>query len=198
MMGPTHVAGGALAGLSASAAAGLDVDQAIALTAGAVLASRLPDVDAKLNPGPAHRGFPHSLVFGGGGAVLATLFLVGWLRSPETVRLLGGAGIAGGPVSPESLPMVVIGAAIGYLAHLALDACTSAGIWLFLPRGRRVGIPKRYAVKTGGVAEKMVGLAIVAGCCLLGLYVFGPAISPALANVSRIPTGHVLVAVSIR
>lgn len=191
MTGSTHIAGGALAGLAASAAAGLGAGQAIALTAGAVLASRLPDVDAKVNPGPAHRRIPHSLVFGGGGAVLVALLLLSWMGSPQGERLLVGASGAGGPVLPEALPMVVVGAALGYLTHLALDACTRSGIWLFMPKGTRVGLPRRYSLRTGGPSERLVGVVIVAGCLLVGLYVFAPAISPPLDTVSTFSVGRI-------
>lgn len=190
MMGPTHLAGGALGGLAASAVAGLDTGQAFALTAGALAASRLPDVDAKLNPGPAHRGLPHSLVFGGGGAVLATLLLLSWLGSPAGERALAPLGTAGGPVSPEALSMAVVGSGIGYLTHLLLDACTKSGIWLLLPRGTRIGLPRRYALKTGGPAERLVGVMILAGCLLAGAYVFGPAVSEALGTVSIFSPGR--------
>ena len=183
-MGPTHITGGLLAGLSASAAAGLDTGQAFALTAGALAASRLPDVDAKLNPGPAHRSLPHSLVFGGGGAILAALLLLGWIGSPAGERALAPLGTAGGPVSPEAVSMAVVGSGIGYLTHLLLDACTKSGIWLLLPRGTRLGLPRRYALKTGGPAERLVAVVIVAGCLLAGAYVFAPAVSEALDTVS--------------
>ena len=179
MMGPTHIIGGLLAGLSASAAAGLDTGQAIALTAGAVLASRLPDMDAKINPGPAHRGLPHSLVFGGGGAILVVLVLLGWMNSTVGERQLASLSAAGGPVSPEAASMAVVGSGIGYLTHLVLDACTKSGIRLLLPKGRRIGLPRRYSLRTGGTTERLVGVVIVAGCLLVGFYVFAPAISPA-------------------
>lgn len=51
--------------------------QAAVLTAGAVVTSKVPDVDAEVKRGPDHRSFPHSLVLGGGGALGVAIAL--WL-----------------------------------------------------------------------------------------------------------------------
>lgn len=169
MMGHTHVTGGALAGLAVSYGAGLGFEGAAALTIGAVATSKLPDVDARLIRGPDHRSFPHTVVLGGGTAVVLALVAYVWLSANAADASLG-------PLGPGTVALVAPGAAIGYLAHLALDASTKSGIWLLLPKDQRIGLPKKYAVRTGSPTELLVsgGLALVT--LVLGLTVFAPAL----------------------
>lgn len=123
--------GGVLGGaLAVSAAGGLGFEHAAALTVGSVATSRLPDLDAKVLRGPDHRSFPHSLGFGGGGAMLAALValtLLVWLRA-------SGEGFGG--FTSGTLSVAVLGAVLGYLLHLALDASTRSGISGCLADGR--------------------------------------------------------------
>lgn len=173
MMGHTHVTGGALAGLAVSYGAGLGFKGAAALTIGAIATSKLPDVDAKINKSPDHRSFPHTVVLGGGAAVVLALVAYAWLSANAPTSALGF-------LSPASVALVAPGGAIGYLTHLALDASTKSGIWLLLPKDRRIGLPKKYAVRTGGPIELLIsgGMALVT--LALGIAVFAPALSGAV------------------
>ncbi len=173
---PPYLTGGTLAALVVSAAGGLGFEQAAALTVGSVAASRLPDVDARIIRGSGHRHLPHSLAFGGGGAVLVGLILVVWLRA---------SAAGSGWLNPGTLSAAVVGATLGYLVHLALDAATKSGIWLVMPGGTRVGLPRAYAVRTGSLAELGVAAAMVALCLALGLAVFGDALDGARFVLGR-------------
>lgn len=155
MMGHTHVVGGALAGLAVSYGAGLGFEGAAALTIGAIATSKLPDVDARLIRGPDHRSFPHTVILGGGSAMVLALVAYVWLSTNAASISLGPLGSAVALLAP--------GAAIGYLTHLALDASTKSGIWLLLPKDRRVGLPRKYAVRTGSLTELLIsgGMALV-------------------------------------
>lgn len=168
MMGHTHVVGGALAGLAVSYGAGLDFEGAAALTIGAIATSKLPDVDAGLIRGPDHRSFPHTVLLGGGAAVVLALVAYVWLSA-------NAASISIGPLE-SAVALVAPGAAIGYLVHLALDASTKSGIWLLLPKDRRVGLPRKYAVRTGSPTELLIsgGMALVT--LVLAVAVFAPAL----------------------
>jgi membrane-bound metal-dependent hydrolase YbcI (DUF457 family) len=155
-------------GLAAATAAALDAPAGtVALVlAGAWLGSLLPDADRagsriyrsrrlerrvwplRLLGGLAriplrllillgHRGLTHSLVAAGGFAALA------WLAAPAF-----GAGLA-----------------IGYLAHLAADACTPSGVPLLAPlSGRRFHLlPRRGRIPTGSLRELAVAALLTAG-----------------------------------
>lgn len=181
MKWPTHYTGGALAGLVVSTAGSLSVDQAAALTAGSIAASIAPDVDAKLSflhpfrPGYDHRSFPHSLLFGGGGVLLLALIGYLWLSGlPAAAIIPEPLGI--GVFTPDTLALLAPGVAIGYLSHLALDAMTVSGIWLRVPRGKRVGLPKKKAVRTGSLTELLVWFVMVIITVGLGVAVFAPAL----------------------
>jgi membrane-bound metal-dependent hydrolase YbcI (DUF457 family) len=58
-------------------------------------------------------------------------------------------------VAPELVPLVAVGLTIGYLAHIAGDACTPGGVALWAPVSRRrcwlVPLPAR--VPTGSARE---------------------------------------------
>lgn len=172
MMGHTHMVGGALAGLAVSYAAGLGFEEAAALTIGAIATSKLPDVDAKINKGPDHRSFPHTVILGGGAAVVLALVAYVWLSTNAS-----SAGL--GPLGPGTVALLAPGAAIGYLTHLALDASTKSGIWLLLPKDKRIGLPRKYAVRTGSLTELLIsgGMALVT--LALAVAVFAPALGGA-------------------
>lgn len=171
MMGRTHLTGGALAGLVVSYAAGLGFEEAAALTIGAIATSKLPDVDARLIRGADHRSFPHTVILGGGAAVVLALVAYVWLSA-------NAASISLGPLG-NAVALLAPGAAIGYLAHLALDASTKSGIWLLLPKDKRIGLPRKYAVRTGSPTELVIsgGMALVT--LVLAVAVFAPALGGA-------------------
>lgn len=58
MNGPTHVVGGALAGLAVAAVSGTGIEASAAITAGAVATSKLPDLDRYVDKSPQHRSLP--------------------------------------------------------------------------------------------------------------------------------------------
>lgn len=164
-----------------SAAGGLPVEQAAALTAGAIAAATAPDVDAKfsflhpLRHKYDHRSLPHSLLFGGGGIVVLALIAYLWISglpanaiAPETLGLAVFA--------PGTLALLAPGAAVGYLSHLILDAMTVKGIWLGMPRGKRIGLPKKKAIRTGGLAELGLWFVMVVLTVGLAALVFAPAL----------------------
>jgi membrane-bound metal-dependent hydrolase YbcI (DUF457 family) len=96
-----------------------------------------------------HRGLLHSLAGLGLGALLLAVPVGLWL----------------GPLAGLAL-------VLGYASHLALDACTKAGIPLLFPNlKRRHLLPRWLRVTTGSLAEEpvFVGLALLALIVLLGL-----------------------------
>src|SRR3954449_4603731 len=58
-------------------------------------------------------------------------------------------------VAREFVPLVAVGVAIGYLAHVAGDACTPGGVpvWAPVSRRRRWLLPRAAWVPTGSVRE---------------------------------------------
>lgn len=175
MMGPTHLVGGALAGLAVSYTAGLGVEQAAALTTGAAATSKLPDVDAEVKRGPDHRSFPHSLVIGGGAALGVAIAL--WLAiSAGAANSLLYALPGGVFVSTGTVKLALAGGVIGYFTHLLLDGLTRSGIWLLMPKGQVLRLPKRYSIKTGGVGEWLISGVMVVLALSLGLATFGAAL----------------------
>lgn len=169
MMGPTHIVGGAAAGLGVAYASGLGAEAATALTVGAVATAKLPDIDGKINPSPQHRSLPHSLLLGGGAAVVVALVLWQALASGAADGIIAGSA---GYVSAATLQFVVAGGVAGYLAHLFLDAMTSAGIWLLMPKGKRLGLPKKYAIRTDSPKEYAFCGVLILAAIALGLGVF--------------------------
>jgi membrane-bound metal-dependent hydrolase YbcI (DUF457 family) len=64
-----------------------------------------------------------------------------------------------------------IGAALGYGAHVAADACTPAGVRAFAPVSRRPVhlLPKCARIPTGSARELLFGLAFAAACAVVTL-----------------------------
>ena len=89
-----------------------------------------------------HRGITHSLV---AAAVAAT-----------------ACGLLASLVAPAAAVTVGVGVTIGYLAHVAADACTPSGVALFAPISsrRRWLLPSFARVPTGSVRELMVALVL--------------------------------------
>lgn len=163
MNGPTHVVGGALAGLSVSTVSGVGTGAAAAITVGAIATSKLPDVDRYVDKSPNHRSLPHSLVLGGGGFMAIALLAMGLLASGAFDEQLYSV-FTGRVVTPVMLHFALIGAVAGYLVHLGLDCLTSAGIWLMFPGGQRVGLAKKSAVRSGGMVEHAIAACMLVAC----------------------------------
>lgn len=174
MKWPTHQIGGVLFGLGASGVAGLSVDEAIAFTVGAFAASIAPDVDAtmRLRKRYDHKSLPHSLVFGGLGSVILAFVVYSWLaaNAPSTYN---------DPIPAGTVALLAPGAAVGYLSHLALDAMNPSGIWLFMPKGIRIGLPRKRTIRTGSFKELLVSVVMLVGCVLLT----GPVLGIPVAGV---------------
>ncbi len=102
-----------------------------------------------------HRGLLHSLTGLGLAVLLLTVPFGLWL----------------GPLAGLAL-------VLGYASHLALDACTKAGIPLLFPNPtRRHLLPRRLRITTGSLAEEpvFVGLALFALVVLLRLFTLSTA-----------------------
>lgn len=164
MTGATHQAGAVLAAGLYAGAAGLSPALTALTAAGAFATASLPD---RLDPRPTldptdqrrydHRRWAHSLLPGAGAILLALI----------TVLRFGypAAGSGEDELIPVALSLllekdfghavsvVAVGAAVGYLSHLALDTLTAKGIWLTRPGGRRLGVP---LVKHGRLPEPLV------------------------------------------
>lgn len=121
------------------------------------------------------RGFTHSLLVGGGGFMAAALVAIAYFASGAASEQIYAA-FSGHIVTPLTLHFAVVGAVVGYLAHLGLDACTSKGIWLLWPKGKRVGLPMNRVVKSTAT-EQLIAGAMALGCVGLGLLVFGEALA---------------------
>lgn len=65
---------------------------------------------------------------------------------------------------------------IGYFAHLLLDGPTRSGIWLLMPKGQVLRLPRKYSVKTGGVGEWLMSGVMIVLALSLGLATLGPAL----------------------
>lgn len=141
MTGGTHLVLGALSGATL-AATGLFESEPLAIAA-AMLGALLPDIDhpysrlgRKMRPVSdlvalvfGHRGITHSLF-----AVLAMLLLL--LQAPQWFGYAGAL-------------------AVGYLSHLAADACTPSGVPLLWPRRRIFRVPG-VSIQTGSISEMVV------------------------------------------
>ena len=98
---------------------------------------------------PGHRGQSHSLAF-----VALVAGLCWWLGFP-LLALLAGVGVT---------------------SHLLGDAATEAGIpWAWPISKRRMALPRLLAIKTGGAAEVVVVVGVLA---LTALYLTGGNIRP--------------------
>ncbi len=148
MMGKTHLAAGAAAGMAMARCAGLHDPAILALcTVAGGLAGLVPDWLQINLPGAGeqikglfgHRGFTHWLW---------SALAAGWLVYQ---------------VAP--IAVAVAGAVLaGWLSHLALD-CLADGIPLLWPLGR---ITVAH-IKTGSWMDRMVGGAAVVGMVILAL-----------------------------
>ena len=167
MTGATHEAGALLAAGLYAQAADLSPALTVVTAAGAFFAARRPDMDSA--PGSEdpkarydHRGYPHSLVFAGGGVLVLALWAVAIFGhpAPDLARGLplpeALVALSEGPPAPL-VGVAAVGFALGYLSHLLLDALTTKGIWLSSPGGRRLAFP---LVKEGRVPEPLVSLLI--------------------------------------
>src|SRR3954451_17233083 len=149
-------------GLAAVSAAALDASTpAAAIVVGSAwLGGLLPGADrgrARLcRPTPIERRLPLLRPLGLLARLPLRVLIVLPHRGP-THSLFGGAVAAAvaaaltSLVAPEFVPLVAVGVAIGYLAHVAGDACTPGGVpvWAPLSRRRCWLLPRPARVATG-------------------------------------------------
>src|SRR5690242_18101295 len=153
-------------GLAAVSAAALDAagPPAAALVAAAWVGSLLPDADRAgsrvYRPTRVERRLPLLRPLGALARLPLRLLIMLPHRGP-THSLFGCAVVAAlaallaSLVAPAFVPYVAGGLAIGYLAHIAGDACTPGGVplWAPLSRRRRWLLPSPVRVPTGSLRE---------------------------------------------
>jgi inner membrane protein len=162
-------------GLAAVAVAAFDASTATGavLLSGAWLGSLLPDAD---KPGTKiyrrtrlERRNPLARGIGALARLpLRALLMLGHRGITHSLCAVAVAGIfAGGLVTLVSPPFARIaaaGVAIGYLAHIAADACTPGGVALFAPlsRRRRHLLPRHARIPTGSLREYAAAAVLTA------------------------------------
>lgn len=147
MTGRTHVLIGASTAFAAAEVVHAGPAAAAALVGASAVASTLPDVDVITFFGHRlmrHRGVTHTLFM----AVVATIWL----------------GVCGGlAAGPAFAPAFAAGGFIGYGMHLVADRMTITG----LP-GRPCAhlLPRGYRFRTGGSAERLLAVLVIAATVL--------------------------------
>ena len=184
MRATTHQIAGV--GLAVVAAAALDATTtgAAALVAGAWLGSLLPDADRagsriyrarRLE----RRAWPLRIVGWVVRLPLRLLILLG--HRGLTHSLVAAAAVTAASFALASLVVpsvaheVAAGIAIGYLAHVAADACTPGGValWAPLSRRRRWLLPKPARIPTGSLRELAVATLLLAGSVAASVVLIG-------------------------
>lgn len=180
MRNATHELVGLTCALGASRTLGLDALDTVAMGAGAVWGSWLPDAD-RLGTRVHRRGrlARRSLAAGALGMVLrlplVTFALVarhrGISHSLAACVLLGAVATALGLWLPAPVAAGAGGLAVGYGAHVAADACTPAGVALWAPFSRRRTwlVPPRARIRTGSKREGLLAAATAVGALALAL-----------------------------
>lgn len=166
MNGPAHLGAALFAAAAAAWALGAPVAAAPALALGAAATAKLPDIDREVNSGPNHRSVTHSAVIAGLPA-LATGLFAGNLVSALMPAVLGDVPVVGA-LAAELLRYLLVGAAVGYLSHLLLDALTPKRIPLLVGGSPRFGFPlvnsKRYPF-----LEPLAALSLTVAAALVGI-----------------------------
>lgn len=143
MLGRTHMAGGAVAGLLAAKALGYTGNTEVAMVGVAALAALLPDIDT-----------PDSII----GHIIAPVSVllntvVGHRKLTHSLLAAVLAGAAASYIPGSSLPYVAAVMA-GYLSHLLLDFLNPQGVPFFYPYPRRYCLPLTV---TGAVVDNLLG-----------------------------------------
>ena len=165
MKATTHQIAGV--GLAAVAAAALDAPAETVglLIAGAWLGSLLPDADKAgsriYHPRKLERHVWPLRVLGWIARIpLRLLMLLGHRGITHSLAACAVVALAASLLSRE----FAAGLAIGYLAHVAADACTPGGVPLLAPLTRRRWwlLPRRIRIPTGSLRELAVAAALTA------------------------------------
>src|SRR3954454_3796836 len=181
MRSTTHEIAGIALALAAARVLDASSAESVGVAAGALIGSRLPDVD---QPGArAHRPSlleRRSVVVGIAGAALrlpGRVFAVlvrhrGVTHSALACALsAGAAALVAYPAGPAGL-VVAAGIGLGYAAHVAADACTPGGVTLWAPLSRRRMwlLPRGLRITTGSLPEALLAAALVAALAAVLLY----------------------------
>jgi len=173
LRGTTHLLTGV--GIAAVAAAATDASTttAVVLLGGAWVGSLLPDADKTGTKIYRRTRVERRRLLARGIGTLARLPLRVLVLLPHrgvTHSLCAAALaaiLAGGIVTLVSPPVArtsAAGVAVGYLAHIAADACTPGGVALLAPlsRRRRWLLPKPARIPTGSLREYAAAAALTA------------------------------------
>jgi membrane-bound metal-dependent hydrolase YbcI (DUF457 family) len=168
----THRVGAAALALAVCAYRADGVLAAAVVAGCAVAASRLPDRDGHYLKAGAPRSATHSVLLGAIGAWL----LASWVPYGELLPAPLAAAAA----------LAALGAALGWLSHLALDGLTVERVPLFLPgHGPKVGL-KLTRTDDPGEYLVLLLLALSAGA-VAALTWGGPLLAAAAAAAEHLP-----------
>lgn len=159
MKGPTHIAGGAVAGLLLASSQSLTLQQALPITATVMVASLIPDID--ICTSKAGRMIPPA-------SILIQLFIGHrtLFHSPLLYLAIYAAAISTYPGAAT----YIHAAAIGIISHLLLDMMNPAGVPLLWPIGKRFHIA---SFRSGGLFDWLLCgvLYLIAGYLFVRLYI---------------------------
>jgi len=161
MMAFTHVATGAFIGLAAARLAHVPHAVELAMLAGGLAGSLLPDIDhpqSWLGRRFFFVSIPLSMLIGHRGATHSAMALFFALAGAWVFA--SAAGTAGGLASAFSGALCA-----GYASHLAADWLTPAGIPLLWPNPCR--FKSRVTVQIGGLAEYSLAALLWLGVAVL-------------------------------
>ena len=173
-------------GLAVVTAAALDATTASAavLVAGAWLGSLLPDADRAgsriyRTRRLERRAWPLRIVGSLARLPLRALILLGHRGLTHSLLATAAVTAAGfalvSLVVPSVAEEVAAGLAIGYLAHVAADACTPGGVPLLAPLSRRRHhlLPRPARIPTGSWRELAVAAVLTVGTAAATLLLAG-------------------------
>jgi membrane-bound metal-dependent hydrolase YbcI (DUF457 family) len=167
----THQIVGVTCALGASRALGLEAVETAAASVNAVWGSWLPDADrlgTRIHR--RSRAERRSPLVGALGAVarlpLWAFALVarhrGISHSPEACVLVCAAAAALGLSLPPPALALTGGLALGYVTHVAADACTPFGVSSALAHRKLWLVPRRARIRTGSLREALVAASSAA------------------------------------
>ncbi|MDA0182898.1 metal-dependent hydrolase [Solirubrobacter phytolaccae] len=184
MRATTHqIAGVGLAVVAAAALEASTADAAV-LVAGAWLGSLLPDADRAgsriyRTRRFERRAWPLRILGWFARLPLRALILLGHRGLTHSLLAVAAGAAAAFALASLLVPSVASAAAagvgIGYLAHVAADACTPSGVPLLAPlsRHRHHLLPRSARIPTGSLRELAVAAVLTAGAVAATLLLTG-------------------------
>lgn len=171
MLGKTHLLGGFVIGLAiVNFLPNADLQQSVAIVAGAALGSLLPDAD---HPQSMINGIiPFlrwtSLIVGHRGALhglFIPLILISTYWTSEPFFYVFNYFVGMSEIQPIVIPIWVMtlfpAIGIGWLSHILLDALTPRGVPLFYPIKRPINLlPRLISIRTGGFLEFIFSIGL--------------------------------------